>query len=380
MNSSRKNNSYLSFRLYRWVKQVDKQIVISLILLMIMSLILITTTSPSIASKLKLPQNYFIIRQIIYILAGMVIMFCLFLTPRKFIKLFGIFAFIFSIIMIIMVKLYGYEIKGAKRWIRILGISYQPSELLKTSFTILSAWLLSVKAQNNRIFPNILIFSLYFIIAILLLNQPDIGMLIMITLIIGSQLFIFGLSLLFVWVGVLLSILIMIFSYYHFEHVAYRVNNFLFSSEKTYQVSKSILSLQSGGLYGVGPGEGVIKYSLPDAHTDFIYAALIEEFGLAFGIILILIYLFITIKILTNLLKERDLFIQICTFGLTMQFIIQAFINISVTLSLVPTKGMTLPFISYGGSSMINMSIVFGLILNLSKKKYSLYKYREIIR
>jgi cell division protein FtsW len=274
------------------------------------------------------------------------------------------------------VKFYGYEVKGAVRWMRIAGFSYQPSEFMKPCFAVVTGWILSLKYHGD--FPSFKICALlYFIVAILLISQPDFGMLVLTTAVFAVQLFVSGLPIAWIFISIISGMFGVISAYFLLPHVATRINNFLDpANNENYQVAKSILAFEQGGLYGKGPGEGDVKQHLPDSHTDFIFAVAGEEFGAIICVILILVFAFIVIRTLIKLNNENDKFVQLAAVGIITQFGLQATINIGVTLNLLPTKGMTLPFISYGVSSPLAISLALGMLLGLTKRKTSLVKYK----
>ena len=370
-NYNYKNNIFV-----RWWRGVDQQIIIAFSILIGFSAMLVTTTSMAVADKIGLRENHFAYRQMIFLLIAVCIIILLSSVNKKWIKRLGIIGFVISIISLIFVKFYGYEVKGAVRWMRVMGFSYQPSEFLKPCFAIVTGWILSLKFQDN--FPGFTItMLLYILVVILLIIQPDFGMLILISAIFAVQLFISGLPIIWLLISLIMGLFGVLSAYLLLPHVASRINNFLYPTKgASFQISQSIRAFEHGGLYGRGPGEGSIKQNLPDSHTDFIFAVAGEEFGAIICIILILVFAFIVLRILKRLVNEDDKFVQISAIGLITQFGLQASINMGVTLNLLPTKGMTLPFISYGGSSTIAMSIAIGTLIGLTKKKASFVKYK----
>jgi cell division protein FtsW len=366
------NNNFIKL----WWRTIDHKIIIILFIMFSFSMMLVTTASISVANRIGLDENYFIKRQIIYLIMSIFIIFTISLFNKKWIKRFSIVGFLLSFSLLVLVKFIGYEIKGSVRWMSIFGISIQPSEFIKPFFATMIGWILSL--STKEIIPNIIICSiLYLIISFLLITQPDIGMLITITVIFCLQLFVAGIP---IFLIIILSVILfggLFLSYLHIPHVTQRINNFLDPAQnENYQITKSIKAFENGGLYGTGPGEGSIKHVLPDSHTDFIFAVAGEEFGALTCIIIIVLFLFIIIKIFIKLTKEDDKFVQLSVTGIIAQLGFQSFINIGVTLNLLPTKGMTLPFISYGGSSTIAISIAMGIVLGLTKRKTLLNKYK----
>jgi cell division protein FtsW len=264
----------------------------------------------------------------------------------------------------------GDEIKGARRWINVAGFSLQASEFLKPCFAVFAAWMFS-QGRLERGFPGGLIATVTAaLIVLLLISQPDLGMAGVVVAIWFSQLFMAGLPLLWVGTALLATGGAMFAAYQALPHVAQRINLFLDpSSGDTYQVDKSISAFVNGGLFGVGPGEGTVKAQLPDAHSDFIFAVAGEEFGLIACLVIVATYGFIVLRGFGRLLEENNLFVQFATVGLLVSFGLQAVINMGSSLHLMPTKGMTLPFISYGGSSLFALAFAMGLVMALTRRR-----------
>jgi len=371
-----KNNEISNSFIKLWWRSTDRQIIISLIILFAFSLMLVTTSGSAVASRIGLEENYFASRQIFYLAAasGLILLFsCL---NKKWLRRFAILGFIASVVLLIAVKFLGYEVKGAVRWINILGLSIQPSEFIKPFFVVVTGWILSLKFNGD--FPSFTIcVILYSIVAILLIIQPDFGMLVMITAVFGIQLFIAGMPIFWIVLAGFLGMIGVTIAYFWLPHVTQRINSFLDpDSSENYQVSKSLKAFEHGGLYGRGPGEGAVKQVLPDSHTDFIFAVAGEEFGAIICLIVIGIFAFIVLRSLIKLLNETDKFVQFAASGIIAQLGLQAIINIGVTLHLLPTKGMTLPFISYGGSSTLAIAIATGMLLGFTRHRTPLNSYK----
>jgi len=277
----------------------------------------------------------------------------------------------------------GPDIKGASRWLIIGGFSVQPSEFIKPFFVIVTAYLIANKYKTIKYFPKFITslhFSLILLFSILifLLEQPDLGMSVIIILIWSGQLFLAGISLR--WFFLLFSLLGagITLGYYIFPHVKRRIDCFLNSPcESSDQINNSFLAYESGGFLGNGPGGGVIKNKISDAHTDFIFPVIAEEFGAIFCIIILLLSCSILIRGLIRVYVKNNLFSLLAVGGLLILFGIQVLLNVSVTLGIVPTTGITFPFISYGGSSLLSISISMGIVLALTKKDYSRQKYER---
>ena len=306
----------------------------------------------------------------IFFVLSLIFLFILSQFNNKNIRRVSLFAFILLLILMIIIFFLDYEVKGAKRWIQILNFTLQPSEMIKPVFVILSAWCISKSIEDKKFYLPIL-FIFFFLLLILIIMQPDLGMTVLISSTFFCQLFVAGLSLFLVFLAFLFIVFISIFSYFIFDHVQSRINSFLggISGSDTYQIDLSIKAFQNGGLLGKGPGQGILKERIPDANTDFIFAVAGEELGLIFCLVIILIILSIIVRTLINVLKVEDTYKIIAISGLICSFGLQCLINIFSSLGLIPTKGMTLPFVSYGGSSMISISILFGFLLSLTNKK-----------
>lgn len=371
MQTSVKNNF-----IKRWWKVIDQQTIIAMVILLAFSLMLVTTASPAVANRIGLTDNYFSSRHLVFLTLAVIIILTFSLLDKKWIRRLAILGFLGSLVMLVLVKFYGFEVKGATRWINIGGFSYQPSEFMKPFFAVVTGWILSLHYHED--FPSFKVcFILFLCVAALLIIQPDFGMLVMVSAVFGIQLFVAGLPIIWLFIAIFASVFGSIGAYLLLPHVASRINRFLDPvNSENYQVTRSLEAFESGGLYGKGPGEGSVKQFLPDSHTDFIFAVAGEEFGAIICLMIIITFAYIVIRMLVNLLHEDDKFTQIAAIGIISQFGLQAVINMGVSLNLLPTKGMTLPFISYGGSSTLAISIGMGMLLGLTKRKASLVKYR----
>ena len=357
---------------------VNKYTLIAIALLLGIGIILVASSGQVIASRIGVSALYFANKQLIYLpISIFIILFVSTLNERR-IRNIGILGYSINIVFLILVLFYGNEIKGASRWLTIAGVSVQPSELVKPFLIITIAWCLSKSYHNN--FPGIFISLILYLITVMLISlQPDFGMMMMISCIIGSQFFIAGMP--FAWIvsagAFIASMTLAAFTY--LPHVAHRINSFLDGNKQNYQVSKSILAFEQGGLYGVGPGEGLIKQVLPDCHTDFIFAVAGEEFGSIACVVIASLFIFIVIYNLCRIQLETDRFKIYTVVGIITQFGLQACFNMCVALGLVPTKGMTLPLISYGGSSMIAISFSLGILLAFTQRKVYINKFKDNI-
>jgi len=347
------------FNLKVWWKEIDKINFILISILLIIGIIL----------SFSLNESFLIFnKHLIFSLIAFVGMIFLSSLDSKTLRRVSLFFFIICILVLFLILFLEYEIKGSKRWLKFHGLSIQPSEFIKPFYFVLSAWLITQGIGGRRTYLFTLLFS-FIVISSLIILQPDFGMTILFFLTFFCQLFIAGLSIYLVILALFSLFILSFTSYYLFDHVQKRVELFINPLSDTYQIDLSLKAFKSGGLFGKGPGQGILKEKIPDANTDFIFAVAGEELGFIFCSIIILLILFIIIRILLKLLKMKDPFIIISIVGLVCCFGLQSLINIFSSLSIIPTKGMTLPFISYGGSSMLSSSILFGFLLSLTKTK-----------
>ena len=310
-------------------------------------------------------QNFlFINRHSVFYLFSLIIIVFLSQQNDKNIRRFALFGFIALIILLISLFFFDYEIKGAKRWLRIFNFSFQPSEVIKPFFIILSSWGIAQSIKEKKYFLPSTFIAFVILIALVLL-QPDLGMTILISSTFFCQLFIAGLPIILVIYGLILIMIVSVTSYFFLDHVRIRIDSFLGNAD-TYQIDLSLMAFKSGGIFGKGPGQGDLKEKIPDANTDFIFAVAGEELGLVFCIIILIIILLIVVKTLLKVLKNNNPYKIIAVSGLICSFGLQSLINILSSLGMIPTKGMTLPFVSYGGSSMLATGILFGFLLSLT--------------
>ncbi len=342
-----------------WWVGIDKINFILISILLIIGIIL----SFSLNTSLNIFNKH-----LIFAIFGYSLMIYLSSLEIKNLRRLSLLFLILFIFILISILFFDYEVKGSRRWLKIYGFSIQPSEFIKPFYFILSSWFI-VQGINGRKSYLVILFLSFIIIAGLIILQPDFGMTILFFLTFFCQLFIAGLSMYLVLFALVALIILSLSSYYLLDHVHRRVDTFFNPSSDTYQIDLSLKAFKNGGLFGKGPGQGILKERIPDANTDFIFAVAGEELGFIFCALIILLILVIIIRFLLKLLKMRDPFIIIAIVGLTCSFGLQSLINIFSSLSIIPTKGMTLPFISYGGSSMISSAILFGFLLSLTNSK-----------
>ncbi len=358
-----------------WWWTVDRFLLTSFLILIVFGIFLVMASSQHLAESLNISSHHFTLRHIFFgILSVPIIIFFSILNERQ-TKIICILGLLLSISLLLFIIIDGEKIKGAQRWLYIGNISFQPSEVSKPFFIVFNAWVLSLWIEKKN-FPGwIWSISSISIISILLLLQPDVGMTIVMIFTWGFQLFITGIPLIIILCLLLTFPIFMILAYRHFDHVKIRIDSFVEGG--TYQISKSLQSFQSGGFWGKGPGEGFYKKSLPDAHSDFVFAVAAEEYGVIICCFIILIYCLIILRSFLLTLENKNLFYILAVSGLAFQFGFQSLVHMASNTDLIPTKGMTLPFLSYGGSSILASAIAAGILLSLTRKNISLEPVRR---
>lgn len=346
----------------------------SILLLICIGLLLIMAASPAIADQHNWSSLYFIKKHILFLLPALGILWGVSLLSTENIKRVALGVFILSILGLALTYISGTEIKGACRWLKVGGLSLQVSEFVKPSFAIISAWLLSQQNKDTLLTANLTSAALYLLIIMFLLLQPDLGMVGVMSMMWFAQLFLAGLPLFWIISAGSAGAIGAVGAYFLFSHVKHRVDHFLFSDGTDkfgdhYQVNQSLEAFINGGFLGRGPGEGTVKKYLPDAHADFIFAVAGEEFGFILCVCLVCLFAFIIIRSLSRLFSEKNMFVILAVAGLMVQFGLQTIINMASTLNLMPTKGMTLPFISYGGSSLLALALGMGMVLGLTRRR-----------
>jgi cell division protein FtsW len=354
----------------QWWWTIDRVSLILFLTIMTIGVVLVTTASGPVAVRLNLPQGYFATRQLTLIPVGLALMLGVSMLSPTWIRRLGIILFFAALFLLLLTLFKGEEVKGARRWIRLAGFSLQASEFIKPSLAILSAWFFSLQQRNPQFPGQLLATAAFAITALLLIMEPDFGMVMMVVGIWGIQYFLNGLRLSWILLGILGLACLVVLAYFTLPHVASRIDRFSNSTTGDhYQVERSLDAFAQGSLFGRGPGEGRVKEVLPDAHADFIFAVAGEEFGLVPSLAIVLLYLVIIMRGLRYLQGEQDLFVVYASAGMLMSFALQTLINLGSTVNLLPTKGMTLPFISYGGSSLLAMSLNVGMYLGLTRRR-----------
>ena len=353
-----------------WWWTVDRWSLAALILLMGVGALLVLAASPAVAIHLKLDSFYLVRHHFALLVPAALIMLGISLMTPLGIRRLAVIGLILALALTAITLVDGTEIKGARRWLDLLGLSIQPSEFVKPCFAVVAAWMFAEQHGKRRLPGNAIAILLYLLIVALLMAQPDFGMTFVISVTWFAQFVLAGLPLL--WVGGLAVAGVggVVGAYYLFPHVTARIDGFLNpAGGDTYQVDRSLEAFVNGGLYGVGPGEGTVKQVLPDAHSDFVFAVAGEEFGFIACLLIVLLFAFIVLRGYTRLLRETNMFVLLAASGIITDFGLQAFINMASTLHLMPTKGMTLPFISYGGSSLLALALAMGMFLSLTRRR-----------
>jgi cell division protein FtsW len=356
--------------LANWWWTIDRWMLAAIASLIVLGLVLTMAGSPPVAERLGLPAFHFVHRQALYLAPAIVVLIATsFLTPRQ-VRRVALFVFLVSMALILTALVFGHEVKGSKRW--ILGV--QPSEFLKPAFVVLVSWAFAEGGKRRDVPANLLALLMLPATIVPLILQPDFGQTLLISLVWAALFFMAGLH--WFWVagiggaglgGALLA-------YKFVPHVRARVLKFIDPAAgggivDTFQVDTALDSFMSGGWFGKGPGEGTVKRILPDAHTDFIFAVTGEEFGIVACLVLVSIFAFIALRGLLMAARNEDPFCRFAAAGLVMLFGVQSAINMAVNLHLMQAKGMTLPFISYGGSSLVSLALAIGFLIAVTRKR-----------
>jgi cell division protein FtsW len=357
----------------RWFWTIDRVLLLLVLLLMGIGLIAVAAASPAAAHRysggsVQLGDLHYFKRQVLWVLAGLPVMLgvsMLNVAWARRLSIVGTFVFLAALAAVPFV---GFEVNGATRWINLPGFQFQPSEFLKPLFIVFSAWLLATRYDDHSIPALQVSFGFLVVIAALLMQQPDLGQTVLFSGVWLAQAFLAGMT-----VGTLVGALCLAIgglglAYMFVPHVTSRIDRFLTGGGDTYQIDRALDCFKSGGLFGAGPGEGQMKFRLPEPHTDYIFSVIGEEFGAIACAVVACVFLAIVVRVLLKLLDEDDPFVFLASAGLVTQFGAQATINMMVNLSLLPSKGMTLPFVSHGGSSFIAISMGMGLLLALTRR------------
>ncbi len=358
----------------RWWWTVDRWSLGAVLLIMAAGVMLTMAASPPAAERIGADSFHFVRRQLLFLPLALGVMLLISLAPPRLVRRLALLVFAAGMVALAGTIIMGTEIKGARRWLSVPGFgTMQPSEFVKPSLAVISAWLFAQKKLNPR-FPGYLLSTLLFAAVLaMLLMQPDLGMSVVVAAVWAAQFFLAGLPIWLAILGAGLAAAGLVGTYLTFSHVQSRIERFLNpDGGDNFQVNTALEAFMNGGVFGRGPGEGTVKAQLPDAHTDFVMAVAGEEFGLIACLIVLALFAFVTLRSMSRIMTETSLFIMLAAAGLVIQFGLQAFINMASTVQLMPAKGMTLPFISYGGSSAIAMAIAIGMMLALTRERAGL--------
>ena len=366
MEVSRTDTSILG----RWWWGVDRWTMAALFSLVVMGCIMALATGSSRMRDLSATAQ--VVRQLIFPSMALVLIVGISLLPPKWVVRLALLGCVAALGLTALTLVMGTEIKGGRRWLHIAGQSVQPSEFLKPFLAVVCAWLM-VQAQSFGRYAALVVAAIPVGFALVILKQqPDVGMAIVIIAVFFAQAFLAGLPMMLIMVGAVGVLAVGVLAYTMHGHVRMRIDTYLNPPPPGPNITQEERSLQAfgnGGLWGQGPGEGRVKANLPDADADFVFAVVGEEFGLVVCLALLLIFAFVVLRGLARLLHERDMFVALAAAGLLTQFGLQAFVNMGSTLRLIPTKGMTLPLVSYGGSSMLGIAIGMGMLLALTRRR-----------
>jgi len=353
-----------------WWWTVDRLTLAAVGALMLAGIVLSLAASPPVAGRLGLEPFYFVNRHIMFLFPTIALLLGVsFLTPRQ-IRRLSLIVFAISLIMVAATPFFGQEIKGAKRWLVLFGVNIQPSEFLKPAFVILIAWLFGESAKRPEMPANTIALILLLGVVALLVIQPDFGQTMLIVLVWSALFFMAGMRVVWMFGIAGAAGFGLLTAYYTVPHVASRIKRFLNpAAGDTFNIDVATESFMRGGWFGQGPGEGTVKRMLPESHTDFVFSVAAEEFGIVLCLALVALFSFIVVRALIRAMRNEDPFCRFAAAGLTMLFATQSAINMAVNLHLIPAKGMTLPFISYGGSSMLSLAYGMGMLLALTREQ-----------
>ena len=361
-----------------WWRTIDKRMLCAVLFLMLAGMLISFAASPPVAERIGYESFHFIKRHAVFLLLAIVVFVATSFLSAIQVRRAALALFAISVVMLLATLFFGMEAKGSKRWLLIAGFTIQPSEFIKPAFVVITAWLFAENSRRPDIPGNLFSIILVGIVCALLIAQPDFGQTMLVAVVWGAMFFLAGMS----WIWIILMGLIGIggigAAYMFFPHVAGRMDRFFTGEGDNFQVDTGLQAIVHGGWMGQGPGEGTVKRILPDGHSDFPFAVAAEEFGILLAILLVLVFGFIVLRGLNHALRERDAYVRLTTAGLITMFALQAIIHLSVNLKMIPAKGMTLPFISYGGSSLLASAITMGFVIALTRQRPDMRAKQQI--
>jgi cell division protein FtsW len=369
----------------RWFWEIDKVLLLLIATLIGIGLIAVAAASPAAGQRysggsVQFSELHYFYRQIVWIAVGVPVMVAISMMPRDRAKRLSLAGAAFFLVLLIFVPILGPEVNGATRWIDIGIGQLQPSEFLKPFFVVAMAWLLSLREQDKSLPIFWLSAGLTGAVAFLLMRQPDFGSTIIFGCVWLAMLALAGVSMRVLGGLAVAGLVGIILAYFFYDVATARIDGFLFGEGDNFQVENAMRTLTAGGMFGMGPGAGTRKFGLPEPHTDYIFSVIGEEFGLIACLAIAVLYLTIVARVLVKLLDEDSTFAILAAAGLTIQFGLQALINMAVNVQIAPSKGMTLPFISYGGSSMLALSIGMGLLLAFTRRNPYLTRSPYVVK
>ena len=356
-----------------WFWELDRVLLSLMMVLIAIGLLAVAAASPAGAQRLsastsQLSSLYFFYRQLMWVIVGVPIMLFISMCPREKARRIAVYGFCIVFVLLVLVPVLGREVNGSRRWIGPSFAGLQPSEFLKPFYAVTMAWIISWRLKDPTL-PVLFISSIVTAaVCIFLLMQPDLGQTILFMGTWFALMMVAGVPASRLWGLIVSGIIFIVLAYNYYPVATQRIDAWIFGTEGLTHDKMALATLINGGFIGLGPGLGVKKYSLPEGHTDYIFSVIGEEFGLLACMVIAILYFAILVRIIIRLLDEKDQFVVLAVTGLGAQFCGQAMINIAVNLGVFPSKGMTLPFISYGGSSIVALSITCGLILALTKR------------
>lgn len=369
----------------RWFWEIDRVLLLMIAVLIGIGLIAVAAAAPAAARRysggsVHVPELYYFWRQIMWIGVSMPVMILISMLPRDKLRRMSMIGAAVCFVGLILVPLFGPEVNGARRWLN-LGIGqFQPSEFLKPFFVVSMAWLLSLRDKDRTLPVFWMSAVVTAVVAVLLMKQPDFGSTIIFGAVWIAMLAIAGINLRILVGLAVAGVVGIVLAYFFYDVATVRINAFLFGEGDNFQVENAMRTLTAGGLFGMGPGGGTRKFGLPEPHTDYIFSVIGEEFGLIACLAIAFLYLAIVARVLIKLLDEENSFAVLAGAGLVIEFGLQALINMMVNVQLAPSKGMTLPFISYGGSSMLALSIGMGLLLAFTRRNPYLNRSPYVVK
>jgi cell division protein FtsW len=369
----------------RWFWEIDKVLLLLIALLIGIGLIAVAAASPAAAQRysggnIRFSELYYFWRQLAWIGIGIPVMVAISMMTRERARRLSLFGAAFFFVLLIFVPLIGPEHNGARRWIEFGVGQVQPSEFLKPFFVVAMAWLLSLREGDKSLPVFALSAAITGIVAFLLMKQPDFGSTIIFAAVWIAMLALAGVRLRTLAILAAAGLIGVVLAYFFYDVATARIDEFLFGTGDNFQTENAMRTLTAGGLFGMGPGGGTRKFGLPEPHTDYIFSVIGEEFGLIACLAIAALYLGIVARVLIKLLDEDSSFAILAAAGLVIQFGLQAMINMMVNVQLAPSKGMTLPFISYGGSSMLALSIGMGLLLAFTRRNPYLTRSPYVVK